>query len=34
MAPASIAMGIFGTVVLYGGLIYFLGIALKSDKTQ
>jgi|Deesub1362A_J573_1020465.scaffolds.fasta_scaffold00100_62 hypothetical protein len=30
MSAESIGMGIFGFVVLYGGLFYFLRIAMKS----
>ncbi|MBO8180735.1 MAG: MetS family NSS transporter small subunit [Archaeoglobus sp.] len=32
MSPDAIAMGIFGFVVLYGGLAYFLYRAMKAEK--
>ncbi|WP_143555683.1 MetS family NSS transporter small subunit [Selenihalanaerobacter shriftii] len=32
MPGSAIAMLIFGSVVLYGGLAYCLKIAIKSDK--
>jgi len=31
---SALAMFIFGVVVLYGGLAYFLYIALKSKKSN
>jgi len=32
MSLSAIAMLIFGSVVLYGGLVYFLYRALKENK--
>jgi len=32
LPPSAIAMLIFGSVVLYGGLAYFLYRALKTKK--
>jgi len=32
LQPSAIAMLIFGIVVLYGGLAYFLYRAMKSQK--
>ena len=32
LPPSAIAMLIFGLVVIYGGLAYFLYRAIKSDK--
>ncbi|WP_456329745.1 MetS family NSS transporter small subunit [Archaeoglobus sp.] len=32
MSPDAIAMGIFGFVVLYGGLAYFLYRAMKAQR--
>ena len=34
LPPSAIIMLIFGCVVLYGGLAYFLYIALKSRKNN
>jgi len=32
LEPSAIAMLFFGSVVLYGGLVYFLYRAMKSKK--
>ena len=32
LSPESIWMAVFGFVVLYGGLAYFVRIALKNGK--
>lgn len=32
LPPSAIIMLIFGSVVIYGGLAYFLYRAIKSDK--
>ena len=34
LSLSAIIMFIFGSIVLYGGLIYFIYIALKKNKNK